>query len=540
MGIPRNKASKGDRSRSRKRKASETLGSASDARPPRASKTASSEALRNRSAEPVSLKTDAVTEEEGAFRRQDDGDEDGQKKERKKGSGVRAGVGFEGGESRAEEEVLFEQRYYDILERVCVPEPMLSFDFVRDGGGHSLMGVKDSGSGDARKRRMLKIVTMCGFQFQNPFGSTVSLTKMNNLRMEARNTVEDSDSSDEDGDSDEQDENEEENLRGMFKSRTIEERSVNFAQPVNRLRTNPFNTSIVAAWTASDGLSIIDTSQLLKSLNKRPTTEVKVPEQEKKEEVLFKYAKHQGDCFALDWSRVVKGRLATGMGNGSLCVLDPSDESASSWIAGSMFENAHKGSVEDVKWSPGEKNVFASGGVDRSIKFWDVRSTPYKSVASIPNAHTSDVNALSWNAYEQHLVLSGGDEGTIKVWDLRMIAKNKTGTKENKPVGDLRFHQKAIGCLEWHPHDVSMFVACSWDDSVTIWDLSCERDVDVELAKGMGDSGNDGVPPQLLFTHKSKGSVTECHWHPVYDSVVVTSSDSGMDIFKPSNVKSAK
>jgi ribosome assembly protein RRB1 len=94
----------------------------------------------------------------------------------------------------------------------------------------------------------------------------------------------------------------------------------------------------------------------------------------------------------------------------------------------------HTDSVEDLQWSPVEREVFASCSVDQTVKIWDTRMK--KKPALSFKAHDSDVNVISWNKYDHinavntnvltrrkvsYLLASGADDGTFSVWDLRNI-----------------------------------------------------------------------------------------------------------------------
>lgn len=60
----------------------------------------------------------------------------------------------------------------------------------------------------------------------------------------------------------------------------------------------------------------------------------------------------------------------------------------------------HRGSVEDIQWSPTQPGVFASCGVDGTIRIWEGKEETCKiSVVT----HTMDVKVISWNTYVLYL-----------------------------------------------------------------------------------------------------------------------------------------
>ena len=133
--------------------------------------------------------------------------------------------------------------------------------------------------------------------------------------------------------------------------------------------------------------------------------------------------------FALDWSRVSKGRLASGTCQSAVHVWDPAE--AGQWHVSLPYQG-HQGSVEDVQWSPSDASQFMSCSVDRSVKVWDTRlgQTAQLSV----QAHTADVNVIGWNSTVAYSLASGGDDGRLRVWDLRSF---------EEPVADFAYHRFA-------------------------------------------------------------------------------------------------
>ncbi len=181
---------------------------------------------------------------------------------------------------------------------------------------------------------------------------------------------------------------------------------------------------------------------------------------------VFQFSGHQSEGFALDWSPVVEGQLATGDCNKNIHVWKLHEDS---WLVDQRPYMGHTASVEDIQWSPNEPTVFSSCSIDKSIRIWDIRAPPNKAnMITCENAHTSDVNVINWNRNEPFL-LSGGDDGQLKIWDLRLFA-------ENKPVGILKYHTKPITSVEWNLQDSTVFAASGEDDQLTIWDLAVEKD----------------------------------------------------------------
>lgn len=126
----------------------------------------------------------------------------------------------------------------------------------------------------------------------------------------------------------------------------------------------------------------------------------------------FTFRGHKDEGFALDWSPVVTGRLATGDCAGNIHIWN-STSSGNSWQIDTNAFKGHENSVEDIQWSPGEATVFISASADKTVRVWDVRGRTGPQITF--TAHSSDVNVISWNRSVSYLLASGSDDGSFKV-----------------------------------------------------------------------------------------------------------------------------
>lgn len=284
----------------------------------------------------------------------------------------------------------------------------------------------------------------------------------------------------------------------------LETRSIYHQGVVNRIRAMPQRSNIVAAMSDTSKVLIFDLAKHLNALELPSEIHLETPDP------LFSFAGHTTEGFALNWSSLHVGRLASADCNGAIHVWDLNSDT--SWNVSDAL-NGHQGSVEDLQWSRTESEVLASVGVDRTLKIWDARS--HNCEMTVPDSHSSDINAIHWNNISRTLFASGGDDGIFKVWDLR---------NPSMALFTSDWHKKAITSIEWSPTDGSVLVVASEDNSATIWDLSLNKDPDEQ---------ND-LPEELLFVHQGQKELKEVHWHPQIPDLLISNAADGFNVWMPS------
>eukprot|EP00002_Diphylleia_rotans_P020493 TRINITY_DN3974_c0_g2_i1.p1 TRINITY_DN3974_c0_g2~~TRINITY_DN3974_c0_g2_i1.p1 ORF type:complete len:351 (+),score=71.00 TRINITY_DN3974_c0_g2_i1:56-1108(+) len=109
-----------------------------------------------------------------------------------------------------------------------------------------------------------------------------------------------------------------------------------------------------------------------------------------------------------------------------------------------------------------------SGGLDNSIKVWDVRKG---GVEMFLSGHGSTVTGLSLSPDGTHL-LSNSADGTVRVWDVRPFAPNNRCVKIFEGVQH-NMENNLLRC-SWSP-DGSRITAGSSDHFLYIWDTVTRR-----------------------------------------------------------------
>lgn len=134
---------------------------------------------------------------------------------------------------------------------------------------------------------------------------------------------------------------------------------------------------------------------------------------------------------------------------------------------------------------------------------------------------------------------SGHDDGSFSIWDLRSftnapLALDLPSLRAPTPAANFKWHTDQITSIEWNPNESSVLCVSGGDDQVTLWDLSLEADTDeLKVTNGLGEEVQ--VPAQLLFVHMGQKAVKEIKWHQQIPGVVVSTSETGFNVFKTIN-----
>ncbi|CAG8715866.1 10985_t:CDS:2, partial [Acaulospora colombiana] len=238
-----------------------------------------------------------------------------------------------------------DQSAYEMLHSLNVKWPCLSFDVLRDD------------LGEERKTFPATLYIVAGTQADKPKNNELMVMQMSQLH---RTQNDDDDSGKDSDDSDEE---------ALDEDPILESRSLKHYGGVNRVRVMPQkDCHIAASWADTGKVLIWDLKPAIRSLD---VSGEKISQKALKP--LYTVESHSAEGFAMDWSATSQSAF--------LPDRDP--------FVG------HTSSVEDLQWSPVEKDVFASASADQTIRIWDTRNK--KKDALCIKAHDADVNVISWN-----------------------------------------------------------------------------------------------------------------------------------------------
>ena len=299
---------------------------------------------------------------------------------------------------------------------------------------------------------------------------------------------------------------------------------------INRVKSMK-NSSICALWNDSPSVDIIDCEELFNNIeykeeirveesNNNKNKNKKIKKDIKYKKIFKKSLPQKNEGFAIDWNNITPFVLASGGYDKKVSIFKPKDENVSDIILFGDYLTGHSDSVEDIQWSPNQENVLASCGIDKSIRFWDIRENSKNPPKIIKNAHSSDVNVISWNTVRNHLFASGGDDNTFKVWDLRYF--------DEPPITEIKWHTGPINSIMWDPFDESQLAVCSEDNRLSVWDFSVEPD-----EKKLFDNFNHEIPQQLVFLHQGQINLKDVKFHPLFKNMLISSAENGLNLFRP-------
>ncbi|KTW29926.1 uncharacterized protein T551_01870 [Pneumocystis jirovecii RU7] len=394
--------------------------------------------------------------------------------------------------SLKEDEILEpDQSAYEMLHSISVQWPCLSFDILEDN-----LGIE-------RTRYPVTMYLVSGSQADTKKNNVINVIKLSHLCKTQYNENSSIDSNDSIIDEDP----------------ILEYRSLPTFGTTNCIRAFSRNENyFTASFSETGKVHIWNITPHISSINNPGTCIAK-----ENNFPIYTISNHKTEGYAINWNTLSSYNfLISGDNNGYIYLTSLSE---TSWFTEKTPFLGHTSSVEDLAWSPSEKNVFASASSDGTIKIWDIRNKEHKPALSV-NIYTNvDINVISWNKNVSYLMASGADDGKFNIWDLRTFQSSSTPSS----IASFSWHSAPITSIEWHPLEKSV-ISVSDNSHVSLWDLSVEIDDEDQFTKEA--EGLDHIPSQLMFIHMGGKDIKETHWHPQIPGCLISTSSIGIQIFK--------
>ena len=348
------------------------------------------------------------------------------------------------------------------MHHALTPEwPSLTLDIIPDRYlgdhrtrfPHTVTMVVGSQADDGRKNK-LSVLRMSDLARIPGSGREKTEKELDDemLGEEWKHEKQEEEESDAEDDSDSENEEEEEELDPVLEHYSFPHN----CGGINRIRVCPHNSDIVSVWSDSGVVSLYDVGGALDVLdrsslgassssssnNNNKDDAMKQQQQQQQQlsvrkmrkDPFFTYSGHSTEGYALDWSRVTPGRLATADCEGNIHIWNASHpviqtdivakyKKSSPWGNSSFTiqptysahgDNLDNPSVEDLQWSPTEATVLASAECGGYVRVYDVRCPGKAMISNKIHSNGADVNVISWNRLVGNLLATGGDDGEYR------------------------------------------------------------------------------------------------------------------------------
>jgi len=332
-----------------------------------------------------------------------------------------------------------------------MPDKHLGLNSIRTRFPHTVTMVVGSQADSIKKNKIsvLRMSDLCRIPGSKNNEKSESEIDDEMLGEEWKHDV-DNDDNEESDDSDEEEEEEE-------RDPILEHYSFPHSNGgINRIRICPQNTDIVSVWGDNGDVSLYDVGGAIDvldrsslgsaaasstNLSKKKDDNTKQQQQVRKmrKDPFFVYSGHSTEGYAIDWSHVTPGRMATADCDGNIHIWNAthpiksddivakygsSNTKSSPW-SNTSFDikptysahgaNLDNPSVEDLQWSPTEATVLASAECGGYVRVYDIRCPNKAMISNRVHDSGADVNVISWNRLVGNLLASGGDDGKLLI-----------------------------------------------------------------------------------------------------------------------------
>lgn len=198
---------------------------------------------------------------------------------------------------------------------------------------------------------------------------------------------------------------------------------------------------------------------------------------------------HGWDVKILDW-HPYKGLLASGGKDNLIKLWDPRTGGDLTTLHG------HKNTIMGLSWNKNGHWLLA-GSRDQLLRIYDIRTM--KELGSY-KGHKKEVNCLQWHPFHTDLFASGGADGSVYFWQ----------TNNSSPIGALESaHDSNVWSLDWHPFG-HILASGSNDHATRFWTRNrpCDE-LDDDYVRGkpfVADNANQRYHPYQQQQHMQRGN----------------------------------
>ncbi|WP_370568016.1 pentapeptide repeat-containing protein [Fortiea sp. LEGE XX443] len=165
--------------------------------------------------------------------------------------------------------------------------------------------------------------------------------------------------------------------------------------------------------------------------------------------------------------------------------------------------DSHKDQVHSIAFSP-DSNLLVSGGFDKKLKLWDVKSRKlirtwdgYQKILSVAFHPKKQPKKL--------IVASAGHNHIIQLWDI-------DDPNNVKLIKTFKGHKRAVESIVFTP-DGKQLISCSQDQTIKFWEVGGKLNISIhtiELGKpyqGMNIYGLDGLDSAQISALEELGAL---------------------------------
>ena len=165
------------------------------------------------------------------------------------------------------------------------------------------------------------------------------------------------------------------------------------------------------------------------------------------------------------------------------------------------YLEGHNSDVNSVKWS-NDSQLFASCGLDKTVRFWDIRER--KNINILSAIQYADINDIAVLSSSHNIIVAvGHTDGLMTIWDY----------SKQCVIKEIYEHNEQIRSVAFSP-DGKYLLSGAFDAKIKIYDINNNFNFIGEIEHG--------------------DKVVSCKWHPDIPLIISTSADKTARVWLPS------